>query len=310
MDMAVTGSHGLIGSALVPALVAAGHRVRRLVRSQPGPGDVVWDPAGGTIDAAGLEGVDGVVHLAGVGIGDKRWTAAQKARILDSRVKGTALLATTLARLPTPPRVLVSQSAVGYYGDRGDEVLTEESSPGQGFLAGVVQAWEGAAQPAAEAGVRVVATRSGVVLSAAGGAVKKQLPLFKLGLGGPLGSGRQWVSWIGIDDEVGGILHALATDSLAGPVNLTAPEPVTAKAMARALGRVLHRPAVLPVPRPALALVLGSQLTGEMVLASQRAVPARLEASGYRFRHPEVGAALAAVLGRAGSRPAPAAGGA
>lgn len=298
MDIVVSGSHGLIGSALLPALARAGHRARRLVRSRPGPDDVSWDPMAGTIDAGRLEGVDGVVHLAGVGIGDKRWTTAQKARILDSRVKGTTLLATTLARLPHPPRVLVSASAVGYYGDRGDEVLTEESPAGEGFLARLVQAWEEAAAPAAEAGVRVVNTRNGIVQSPAGGALKKQLPLFRLGLGGPLGSGRQWVSWITIDDEVAAILHALATDSLHGPVNLTAPQPVSSRDLARAVGRALHRPAVLPVPRAALALVLGREMTTEMLVASQRVVPSRLEASGFRFRHPEVGAAMEALLGR------------
>ena len=298
MDVVVTGSHGLIGSALLPALAAAGHRVRRLVRSRPGPGEVAWDPDAGTIDAAGLEGVDAAVHLAGVGIGDRRWTSAQKARIADSRVKGTGLLATTLAGLPAPPRVLVSQSAVGYYGDRGDEVLTEDSGPGQGFLAGLVGAWEAAAAPAADAGIRLVTTRSGVVLAAGGGALKRQVPLFRLGLGGPLGSGRQWVSWIAIEDEVGGILHALADESLSGPVNLTSPHPVTGADLARAIGRAVRRPAVLPVPRPALALVLGRELTDEMVLASQRALPTRLGAAGYRFRHPDVAGALAAALRR------------
>ena len=298
MDVVVSGSHGLIGSALLPALAMAGHRTRRLVRSRPGPDDVVWDPAAGTIDAAGLDGVDAAVHLAGAGIGDKRWTGAQKARILDSRVMGTTLLSTTLAGLPTPPRVLVSGSAVGFYGDRGDEVLTEESPAGDGFLAGVVKAWEEAAAPAAEAGVRVVNTRTGIVHSPAGGALKKQLPLFRLGLGGPLGSGRQWVSWITIDDEVAALIHVLTTDSLNGPVNVTSPQPVTSQDLARAVGRALHRPAVVPVPPAALALVLGRELTTEMLVASQRAVPAKLEASGFRFRHPEAAAAMEALLGR------------
>lgn len=296
MDVVVSGSHGLIGSALVPALGAAGHRVRRLVRGQPGPSDVAWDPAAGTIDASGLAGADAVVHLAGVGIGDKRWTDAQKARIRDSRVAGTGLLAGALAGLGTPPRVLVSASAVGYYGDRSDEVVTEDSGPGEGFLAEVVRDWEEAAAPAADAGVRVVHTRSGIVLSPAGGALKKQLPLFKLGLGGPLGSGRQWVSWVSIDDEVAAILHVLHTDAVRGPVNVTAPEPVTASGMAKAIGRALHRPAVLPVPKVALGLVLGSQLTHEMLLASQRAVPSRLLASGFRFRHPGIDQALDDLL--------------
>jgi uncharacterized protein (TIGR01777 family) len=300
MDVAVTGSHGLIGTALVAALTAAGHDVRRLVRGRPGAGEVAWDPTGGTIDAAGLAGVDGVVNLAGVGIGEKRWTESQKARIRDSRVKGTTLLAETLARLPTPPAVLVSGSAVGYYGDRGDEVITEDSGPGDGFLAEVVRDWEASTAPAADAGVRVVTTRSGIVQSPRGGALKKQLPLFKLGLGGPLGSGRQWVSWVSIDDEVSGILHALGTESVRGPVNLTAPEPVTAAGLAKAIGRALGRPAVVPVPKLALGLVLGRQMTTEMLVAGQRVVPARLQASGFRFRHPEIGAAMEDLLGRRG----------
>lgn len=296
MDVAVTGSHGFIGSAVVPALRRAGHTVRPVVRGRAGPGEVAWDPDAGTVDAAGLEGVDAVLHLAGVGIGDRRWTGAYKDKVRSSRLDGTALLAGALAGLRRPPRVLVSQSAVGYYGDRGDEVLTEDSAPGTGFLAELVQAWEQAAVPAADAGVRVVWTRTGVVQSPAGGALRKQLPLFRLGLGGPLGSGRQWVSWVTLDDVVGAFLHVLDHDDLAGPVNLTAPEPVTAARFAAALGRAVHRPAVVKVPSPALGLALGREMTAEMLTASQRVVPARLEASGYRFRHPEVDAAMAEIL--------------
>lgn len=303
MDVAVTGSHGLIGSALLPVLAVAGHRVRRLVRGRPGQGEVAWDPAAGTIDADGLQGVEAVVHLAGAGIGDKRWTEARKAIVRDSRVDPTRLLATTLAGLAVPPRVMVSGSAVGWYGDRGDEVLTEDSSGGAGFLAGIVRDWERATDPAAEAGVRVVNIRSGIVQSAAGGALKKQLPLFRLGLGGPLGSGRQWTSWVSIDDEVGAISHALTTEALTGPVNVTAPGPVTNAELARAVGRALHRPAALPVPGVALGVVLGRQMVSEMVLASQRVLPTRLEASGYRFRHPEVFAAMADLLGDRRSSP-------
>lgn len=297
MDVAVSGSHGFIGSALLQGLTAAGHRPRPLVRGQVGAeGGIAWDPEGGTIDAAALEGLDAVVHLAGVGIGDKRWTPEQKERIRGSRVKGTALLARTLAGLVSPPRVLVSGSAVGYYGDRGDEILTEDSSPGDDFLAEVVRAWEDATAPAADAGIRVVRLRSGIVQSPDGGVLKKQLPLFKLGLGGPLGSGRQWVSWVSMDDEIGAILHALTAEDLAGPVNATAPQPVTGAALAKALGKALHRPAVLPVPRAVLRVVLGRQMADEMVTAGQRAVPARLQASGYSFRHPEAEAAMAAML--------------
>lgn len=298
MDVAVSGSHGFIGSALLKGLAAAGHTARPLVRRAATDGEVSWDPEAGTIDDAGLEGVGAVVHLAGVGIGDKRWTPEQKERIRRSRVKGTTLVARTLANLPTPPTVMVSGSAVGYYGDRGDEVLTEDSSPGDGFLAEVVRAWEDATTPAAEAGIRVVKLRTGVVQSPEGGALKKQLPLFKLGLGGPLGSGHQWMSWVTMADEIGAILFALEADDLAGPVNATAPEPVTSAAMAKALGKALHRPAVLPVPKAALGLVVGRQMADEMVTASQRAVPARLVAAGYAFRHPEVEAALVDLLQR------------
>lgn len=297
MDIVVSGSHGFIGSALLPALTGAGHRVGRLVRGTAGPDEISWDPDAGAIDAGALSGVDGVVHLAGVGIGEKRWTPDQKERIRSSRVKGTALLAETLADLSTPPQVLVSGSAVGYYGDRGDEVLTEDSSAGEGFLADVVRAWEDASAPAVAAGVRVVNIRSGVVHSPAGGALKKQLLLFKLGLGGPLGSGRQWVSWISLDDEVGAIVHALTTTELSGPVNVTAPEPVTSADLAHAIGHGLHRPAILPVPKFALGLVVGRQMAEEMVTASQRAVPAKLQASGYQFVHPEARAAMTALLG-------------
>lgn len=298
MDVVVSGSHGLIGSALVPALTAAGHRVRRLVRGSPGPGEVAWDPEAGTVDAGGLAGADAAVHLAGVGIGDKRWTTTQKQRIRDSRVKGTGTLARALAGLPTPPAVLVSGSAVGYYGDRGDEVLTEASGPGEGFLAEVVRDWEEAAAPAAEAGVRVVHTRTGIVQAAHGGALARQLPMFRLGVGGPLGPGRQWVSWVSLDDEVGAIVHALTTESLRGPVNLCAPEPTTSAGLAKAIGKALHRPAVVPVPRFALSLVVGRQMTEEMVLASQRAVPEKLLASGYRFRHPDIATAMHDLLHR------------
>jgi len=298
MDVVVSGSHGFIGSALVPALTAAGHRPRRLVRGPAAGGDVSWDPDAGTIDAAALEGTEGVVHLGGVGIGDKRWTPQQKERIRGSRVRGTTVLAEALASLADRPLVLVSASAVGYYGDRGDEILTEESTPGNGFLAGVVRAWEEATAPAADAGVRVVNMRSGVVQSPAGGALKKQLPLFRFGVGGPLGNGRQWVSWITLDDEIAVILHLLGDDTLAGPVNATAPEPVTSAGLARALGKALHRPAVLPVPKVGLKVVVGRQMADEMVTASQRVVPVRLQAAGFSFRHPAVEPAMAAILDR------------
>jgi len=308
MHVLVTGSSGLIGLPLVNALVDRGDRVTRLVRASSAPGlrpsavvDVSWDPAAGTVDLAALEAagpVDGVVHLAGAGVGDKRWNPARKQIILSSRTDGTRLLATTLAALSTPPSVLVSSSAVGYYGDRGADVLDEDSDAGVGFLAGVCVAWEEAAAPAAAAGVRTVLLRTGIVLSAAGGALGKQLPLFRLGLGGRIGSGRQYRSWITLDDQVAAILHCLDDSSLSGPVNATGPEPATDAELAKSLGAVLHRPTILAVPSTALKVVLGSEMATDMVLSSQRVVPARLLASGFTFTHTDLDEAVASVLGR------------
>ncbi|HLM96249.1 MAG TPA: TIGR01777 family oxidoreductase, partial [Acidimicrobiales bacterium] len=243
-----------------------------------------------------LDGADAVVHLAGAGIGDKRWSATRRQEIVSSRVQSTALLARSLAELDRPPSVLVSASAVGVYGDRGDEELTEASGPGSGFLAELCRAWEDATGRATQAGIRVVRLRSGVVLSAHGGALARQLPLFRLGVGGRLGSGRQWLSWISLADEVGAVLHALDEPSLEGPVNATAPTPVTNRDFTAALGRALHRPAVLAVPGFALRVALGSDLASEMVLAGQRVLPAKLSASGYEFSHADIDTALAALL--------------
>jgi uncharacterized protein len=299
MKILLTGSHGLIGTGLVPALTARGHRTVRLVRAPaaPPPGDVVWDPATGHVaDPARLDGLDAVVHLAGENIASGRWTQARKARIRESRVRGTRLLAEALARLPHPPRALVCASAVGYYGDRGEEVLREESPPGTGFLAEVCRDWEAAADPARRAGIRVVALRTGLVLSPAGGALARLLPVFRLGLGGRLGSGRQYASWIAIDDVVGAILHLLESDAVTGPVNLVAPHPVTNREFTAALGRALRRPALLAVPAWALRIALG-ETAGEL-LASVRAEPAKLRGAGYAFRHPDVEEALRALLGR------------
>jgi uncharacterized protein len=298
MKLVVTGSHGLIGTALVPALEGAGHTMVRLVRGSAMTGEVRWDPAAGVLDPTLLEGVDGAINLAGEGIAEKRWTQEQKLRILDSRVNSTDLLARGLAQLDPKPTVLVSGSAIGFYGDRGDEELTEESSGGTGFLAELVRKWEAATAPAQEAGIRVVFVRTGIVLSARGGALKKQLPLFKFGVGGRLGSGRQYQSWISIDDQIGAILHALSADRISGPVNLTAPMPVTNREFTATLGRVLGRPTLLPVPRFALSLALGGQLATEVLLASQRVLPATLQATDYQFRHPGLEAALRAALGR------------
>lgn len=303
MDVLVTGSHGLVGGALLPALRRAGHRVIRLVRSAtPGADEARWDPAAGTIDAAAIEGVDAVVHLAGEGIGDRRWNDEVKRRILESRTRGTTLLAETLAGLDRRPSVLVSASAVGYYGDRGDELLTEESPPADDFLARVVRLWEEATTPSAEAGIRTVCLRSGVVLTARGGALTRMLLPFRLGLGGRIGSGRQWMSWISLPDEVGVIMQALNDDRLSGPVNTTAPEAVRNEEFVRTLGEVLHRPAVLPTPLLPLRLRYGSALVQHLLLDSQRVVPARLEALGFGYVHPTLRDALEATLRRDGAQ--------
>jgi len=298
LRVAVTGSTGLIGSALVPTLRAEGHRVVRLVRSrvEAGSGDVLWDPAKEEVDAAGLEGLDAVVHLAGENVG-KPWSAAQKVRIRESREKGTRTLARALARLKQPPKVLVSASATGYYGDRGDEVLDESAGNGTGFLAEVCRVWEAEAQPARDAGIRVVHPRIAVVLSREGGALEKMLLPFRLGVGGKVGSGKQWMSWVELDDVVEAIRFALRREEVEGPVNLTAPNPVTNEEFTRTLGRVLGRPTLLPVPGFALKLALG-EMAEETVLASQRAVPDRLTKAGFRFRYPEIEGALRAVLGK------------
>lgn len=297
MKVVVTGSHGLIGGELVAQLTGDDHQVTRLVRGAAGPGEAAWDPAAGTIDAGKLEGHEAVVHLAGAGIGDHRWTDDHKRAVLDSRVRGTDLLARTLAGLASPPQVLVSGSAVGFYGDRGDAELTEASGPGTGFLAGVVAAWEGAATPAADAGIRVVTVRTGVVLSPKGGALKKQLLPFKLGVGGRLGSGRQHLSWIALDDEVAALRHVVTTDGLSGPVNATSPHPVTNAEFTATLARVLHRPALLPVPTLALHALFGRQMVAEMMLGGQRVLPAALQASGFTFAHPRLEEALRGMLG-------------
>jgi uncharacterized protein (TIGR01777 family) len=294
--VAVTGSHGLIGSALVERLTRDGDKVIRLVRRAPSaPDEVSWDPEAGTIDGPSLEGVDAVVHLAGEGVGERRWNREQKARILDSRVRGTDTLVSALASLADKPAVLVSGSAIGFYGDRGDELLTEDSRPGEGFLTDVVLAWEAAAAPAADAGIRVVCARTGVVLSRRAAVLKRQLPLFRMGLGGRIGSGRFWMSWVSIDDEVGALLHCIREPALSGPVNIVAPNAVTNAEFTKALGRAVHRPTVLVVPRFGLNLMLGRELADNL-LASQRIAPTKLEASGYRFVHPTIEGALRAVV--------------
>jgi uncharacterized protein len=296
MNILVTGASGLIGSALLPSLANAGHAITRMTRSEPRAGEraVRWDPMGAPLDASALNGVEAVVHLAGETIA-QRWTSEVKARIRESRVKGTQVLCESLARMPTPPKVLVSASAVGYYGNRGGEVLTEESGAGQGFLAEICRAWEAATEPATRRGVRVVPLRFGVVLSTAGGALAKMLPPFRLGIGGMLGGGQQYMSWVALDDAVGVIQYALVTESLRGPTNAVSPNAVTNQEFTKTLGKVLGRPTVVPMPAFAARLMFG-EMADELLLASARVQPTKLQASGYAFRYPDLTAALRYLL--------------
>jgi len=295
MNVLISGATGLIGSSLAKELKSGGHRIITLTRSPKGENDLSWDPDAGTVNGS-LEGMDAVVHLAGESIAEGRWTASKKRRIMDSRKKGTRLVAETIAGLTMPPRVMISASAVGYYGDRGDEVLWEDSRPGSDFLAEVCRAWEAAADPAREAGIRVVHTRFGIVLSPEGGALGTTLPIFKLGGGGRIGSGRQWWSWVALDDVVGTIHHALENESVEGPVNVGSPNPMTNAEYTRVLGKALNRPTVLPVPATAIRLALGG-IADALLLASQRMEPAKLKETGYHFRHPELEGALRHLLG-------------
>jgi uncharacterized protein (TIGR01777 family) len=299
MRVAISGSHGLVGTALAHELRTGSHEVLRLVRpgADSGPGSIRWDPVTGELDRSAADGLDAVVHLAGANIGDKRWTAERKRELVESRVGPTAALATSLAGLDRPPRVLVSGSAVGYYGSRGDEVLTETSAPGDDFLARLCREWEADTAPAADAGIRVVTIRSGVVLTPKGGALARQLPFFRVGLGGRLGPGTQYLSWIAIDDHVRAVSWLLDHD-VSGPVNLTAPTPVTNADFTKALGAVLHRPTLLPTPGFGPKLMFGSELIDTMVYASQRALPQVLDDGGFTFEHPDIEGALRAVLER------------
>ena len=296
MRVLVTGSSGFIGSALSARLQSDGHDVVRLVRREPRPGDgeARWDPEAGHIDAEALDGIDGVVHLAGENIANRRWSDAQKARIRDSRTRGTSLLANALARTSPAPRCLINASAVGYYGDRGADVLGENEPPGDDFIARSTAEWEDAARPAADAGIRVVVMRLGMAFDPSGGPLKRMLPPFRLGLGGKLGSGRQYMSWLSREDAVGAFIHALTTDALSGPVNACAPEPVTNAEFTRALGRALGRPALLFVPRFALRVAMGEM--ADAVLYSTRMSSARLVESGFEFRHTGIEATLREML--------------
>lgn len=298
MRILLTGSGGLIGQALVPFLTAGGHEVTRLIRSRAptATGQISWNPSGGIIPADSLEGFDAFVHLAGESVAS-RWTPGKKARILESRAKGTRLLSESLAQLRQPPGVLVSASAVGFYGDRGDEIVNEASPAGSLFLSEVATAWEVATEPAARRGIRVVNLRIGFVLSAAGGGLAMMLLPFKLGVGGRVGNGRQYLSWVAIDDVLGAVLHVLASDALRGPVNVVAPHPVTNLEFTQTLGRVLRRPTILPMPAFAARLAFG-EMADNLLLASTRVEPSRLLATGYQFRFPQLEAALRHVLGK------------
>jgi uncharacterized protein (TIGR01777 family) len=296
MTVAITGATGMVGSALRAHLERTGCTVRTIGRGRSAPVDIAWDPMHGVLAPSALVGVGAIVHLAGETIG-QRWTTNARRRIRESRVRGTRLIAETIAGMndASRPRALISMSAVGCYGDRGDELLDDSSSPGAGFLADVVRAWEHAAEPAERAGVRVVHPRMGVVLHGGGGMLGRLLPIFRLGLGGRVGSGRQFLSWIAIDDAVAGIDFLLRSGELHGAVNLTSPGPVTNARFTEALGTVLHRPVLATVPAPAIRLLYGD-MGEELLLGGQRAVPRTLETAGFRFAHPDIEGALRAAI--------------
>ena len=296
MKIAITGSPGFIGTALVPSLTAAGHQVLRLVRSeqQRAPDTIDWNPATSYVDTPALEGIEAVIHLAGEQISG-RWTPQKKRKILVSRTQGTHLLAEALGQLRQPPQVMVCASAIGFYGDRGEEWLQEDSPPGSGFLAEVCQQWEAASEPAAKKGIRVVRLRTGIVLSPKGGALAQMLPPFRMGVGGVIGPGTQYMSWIALDDLIGAYQHALATTSLKGPVNAVAPNPVSNREFVKTLGKALSRPAVFPMPSLAVRLAFG-EMGVQLLLASARVRPARLRSSGYAFRYPVLESALRHLL--------------
>lgn len=304
MRIAITGASGFVGTALVPSLLSDGHEVIRLVRGVPrGAEEHRWDPEAGIPDLGELGPVDAVIHLAAENLAARRWSPTVKARILESRANPTRALAASLARASVRPRVLISASAIGYYGNRGDAPLTETSGPGEGFLSEVCQAWEAAADPARAAGIRVVHPRFGVILDRRGGALGAMLLPFRLGVGGRLGSGTQYFSWVSMKDVLDVVGHMLVDDRLEGPVNVTAPNPVTNAEFTRTLGHVLHRPAVIPVPGFALRALIGEIADAEL-LGGKRVLPAALEAAGYRFRHPDLEGALRAALGRVNATPA------
>ncbi|MEO2046656.1 MAG: TIGR01777 family oxidoreductase [Pirellulales bacterium] len=297
MRIAITGASGLIGSHLLPTLSAQGDEVTRLVRHPAESGEVSWNPQQESLDLSALDGFDGVIHLAGENIASSRWTTSMKGRIRESRVRGTHAISSGLARLATPPKVLIAASAIGYYGNRGAELLDEQATPGEDFLAKVVYDWEQATEPAANAGIRVVRLRIGVVLSPAGGALAKMLTPFQLGAGGRVGNGRQYWSWIAIDDVIGVIRYALSHQALTGPINAVTPTAITNAQFTQTLGRVLHRPTFLPMPATAARIVLG-EMADALLLSSTRVVPKQLLDSGYSYQYPELESALRHLLNR------------
>jgi uncharacterized protein len=297
MRIAITGSRGLIGSALVVHLRSQGHTVVPLVRTNPQPGEITWDPRTGELSIELLKGTDAVVHLAGAGVGDHRWSKSYKDEIVRSRLDGTSTLANALAEMIDPPSVLLSASAVGYYGSRGDEALTESSTSGEGFLAELCAKWEAATSPASEQGVRVAHLRTGIVLSASGGALRKQLPMFRAGLGARLGSGDHYLSWITRRDAVAAMAFVLNHPEIAGALNVTSPEPVTNHEFTKVLAKAIRRPAMFAVPRFLLEVVMGREMTSEFLLGSQRAFPKRLLDAGFSFADPSLSEGLAAALG-------------
>jgi uncharacterized protein (TIGR01777 family) len=295
MRIAVTGASGLIGGALTTALAADGHEIVRLVRRETAAQDEVrWDPKARALDPGKLKGCSAVVHLAGAGVGDRRWTAARKTELYESRVLGTATVAAAVAAMDTPPSVLLCGTAIGYYGDTADHWVDEDSPAGTGFLAELVRDWEAAAEPAAAAGVRTAFARTGLVVARGGGAWGRLFPMFKAGLGGRLGNGRQFWSFIALQDEIAALRHILDTPALSGPVNLTAPQPLTNREVTAAMGRVLHRPTLAAVPAPVLRVALG-EFAGD-VLGSQRVRPKRLLESGFTFAYPGIEQAISAAL--------------
>ena len=295
MKIVISGASGLIGTELSTHLRKSGHDVWRLVRRSAGAHEISWDPAKGTLNSADIEGADAVIHLSGAGIGDKRWTESYKKEILDSRTLSTGLLAKTISSLSRKPAVFLSGSAIGIYGARGDEKLDEQSAHGNSFLADVCKQWEAAAAPAIGAGVRTVLLRTGIVLTPRGGALKKQLPLFRLGAGGKFGRGDQWQSWISLDDEIGAIEYLL-TANVSGPVNLTAPNPVTNAQFTTTLAQVLRRPALLPIPKFGPKMLLGGELADALLFTGQRVLPSVLATSGFKFAHDNLEEALRSLL--------------